>query len=42
MTRIHLRALVVFAFLFPAGPLAAQQNPGSEAGDPAELARWPG
>ena len=37
MTRRHLRALVVFALLLSAGPLAAQQDPGSDAGDPAEL-----
>ena len=37
MIRTHLRALVVFALLLSAGPLAAQQNPGSEAADPAEL-----
>ena len=37
MTRKHLRALVVFALLLSAGPLAAQQDPGSDAGDPAEL-----
>ena len=37
MTRTYLRLLVVFALLLAAGPLAAQQDPGSEAADPAEL-----
>jgi hypothetical protein len=37
MTRTHLRAFVVFALLSAATPLAAQQNPGSEAADPSEL-----
>ena len=37
MIRTYLRLLCVFALLLAAGPLAAQQDPGSEAADPAEL-----
>ena len=37
MTRTYRRALVVLALLLAAGPLAAQQNPGGDVTDPAEL-----